>query len=88
MNPHAVMGIELESRQVNFQGNLAKLDCSALIMRGGNEGSLLSDDDIICYGRCLRDVRLEVFEDAGHDIQTEHFDRFVKVINAFLKELG
>jgi len=88
MNPHAVMGIELESRQIDFQSNLAKLDCSALIMRGGNEGSLLSDDDIKCYGRCFRDVRLEVFEDAGHDIQTEYFDRFVKVINAFLIELG
>lgn len=88
MNPRAVMGIELESRQVDFQGNLAILDCSALILRGRNEGSLLSDDDIISYSRCLRDVRLEGFEDAGHDIQTEHFARFVQVINVFLIELG
>jgi pimeloyl-ACP methyl ester carboxylesterase len=88
MNSQAVMGIEIESRQVDFQDNLANLDCPTLIMRGGNEGSLLSDDDIKCYGRCLRNIRLEVFEDAGHDIQTEYFDRFVKVINAFLIELG
>ena len=88
MNSNVVMGIELESRQVDFQDNLTNLDCSALIMRGGKEGSLLSDDDIKSYGRCLKEFRLEVFEDAGHDIQTEYFDRFVEVINAFLIELG
>ncbi|HEY8889771.1 MAG TPA: alpha/beta hydrolase, partial [Clostridium sp.] len=88
MQTHTVMEIELESRQVDFEGDLVKLDCLSLIMWGGSEGSILSDDDMECYSRCLRNIRLEVFEDAGHDIQTEHFDRFVKVINAFLIELG
>lgn len=84
---HALMGIELESRQVNYRDDLPKLDCPTLIMRGENEGSLLSDDDVKFYVEGLSDARLEVFNDAGHDIQKDQFYRFVKVINNFLKEV-
>lgn len=87
MKPHGVMGIELESRHVDFQSDLVKLNCPTLIMRGGSEGSLLTDDDIDIYVKSFRDARLEAFDNAGHDIQTECFDRFVKVIRHFLIEL-
>jgi len=87
MNPNAVLGIEEESNQLYYWNQLYKINCSVLIMHGSGSESLLTSEQVDMYLTHWKNAKVEVFKDAGHDIQTENYDRFVEVIKNFLEVL-
>ncbi len=83
----AAIGIERESRDVDFSNLLYKLDCPTLIMRGMKDSSLLSEEAAEIYLKCISKCRIETFENAGHDIQTDDFESYIKSIKGFIDGL-
>jgi pimeloyl-ACP methyl ester carboxylesterase len=86
MNPHVVMGIERESKQVEFRDDLQNIHCPVLIIRGTREESLLSAEQAQVYVDCMKNVRVKVFEKADHALKDEDFEKFVSTIQNFLFE--
>ncbi|ERI08541.1 alpha/beta fold hydrolase [Aneurinibacillus aneurinilyticus] len=86
LQAHVVKGIQKESKQIDFWGELDKIECPTIIMRGTEEESLLSDEEIARYRACLQSVpsHIEVFEGAGHTIKDSHHEKFVGVVEQFL----
>jgi len=87
IRPHAITGIEQESNQVYFWKDLNKINCPVLLMRGGGEESLLSLEQVDMYLKQWEHVKVEVFQNAGHDIQTDDYGKFVDRIKDFLGDL-
>ena len=56
-------------------------------MGGGQEDSLLVEEQAEKYLRNLQNAKVEVFKESGHDLQYPDYDRFVKTINNFLLEI-
>lgn len=87
MKPHAVVALQKESEQILFWDNLSSINCPVLILRGGQEDSLLVEEQAEKYLRNLQNAKVEVFKESGHDLQYPDYDRFVKTINNFLVEI-
>lgn len=89
INYDVLKAIENESVQVNFREKLGQITCPALILKGEQKESLLSNEDISTYTKYLnsRSIRIEKFDKAGHDIQSDDFDSFTKIIGEFLLTL-
>ena len=87
MKPHVVVALQKESEQILFWDNLSSINCPVLILRGGQEDSLLVEEQVEKYLRNLQNAKVEVFEECGHDLQYPDYDRFVKTINNFLLEI-
>ncbi len=81
--------IETESDKVNFKYSLNKIDCPFLLLKGEQEETLVTKEDILDYINSLnsKSIRIERFEKAGHAIPCEDFDGLIKVINEFLTSI-
>ncbi len=78
--------IEDESEQVDFREDLKKITCPSLIIKGKLEDSLLSDEDIADYINNLssQSILIKRFDNVGHNIQSEEFERLAKSVEEFL----
>ena len=78
--------IEEESEQVDFRGDLKKINCPSLILKSRLEDSLLSDEDIADYISNLSSKRIVVkkFDNMGHNIRCDEFEKLVKSVEEFL----
>ncbi|HYF81860.1 MAG TPA: alpha/beta hydrolase [Clostridia bacterium] len=83
----AILGIERESKQVDFSNLLHVIECPTLVMRGMKDSSQLTDEAVEVYLNNISNCRVEVFENAGHRILVDDFDRFIETINTFLSLL-
>ena len=78
--------IEEESQQVDFRGDLKKITCPSLILKGRLSDSLLTDEDIVDYISNLgsKSIFIKKFDDVGHNIKCEEFEHLVKSVEEFL----
>lgn len=82
--PHVAWGIQRESREIQLWGDLHKITCPAMVLRGGREGSLLSAENAQRYLDNLAAVQVLAFEDSGHDLSEPDPAHFERTILAFL----
>lgn len=80
--PQAVWGIQRDSRSVELWDRLESLTCPVLVLRGGQQGSRVSDNDAAEYLR--RGAQVVTLEPSGHDLQRPELAPFVVAIRAFL----
>ncbi|WP_158540652.1 alpha/beta fold hydrolase [Romboutsia weinsteinii] len=78
--------IEKDSVQINFEGDLNKINCPILIMKGEKEESLLSRKEIGIYVKGLKSktIKVKCFEHDGHDVPSDNYTEFLKTIEEFL----
>lgn len=82
-------GIENDSKDVDFRNDLKNITCPSMILKGNLENSLLSNEDIVDYINNLssKSIAIEKFDNAGHDIQIDDFEKLSKAVKKFLKSL-
>jgi pimeloyl-ACP methyl ester carboxylesterase len=85
--PHVVRGLQRDSSAIELWERLDRLECPILIIRGG-AGGLLSQEHIDLYLRHLRDARVIVFEDSGHDVRKPDYGRYMATVKDFLGAAG
>ncbi|QOR64797.1 alpha/beta hydrolase [Cytobacillus suaedae] len=87
MEQQVVMGIEKESKKVDFRNSLVSINCPTLIMRGVLEESLLSEAEANLYLDRLNKAKLEEFLKSGHTLKESETEKFVNSIKEFLVEV-
>lgn len=88
MNEHALIGIQKESYKKEFWNELNALDCPVLVIGGGQKGAILSSEMSQIYKEALSDIKVVTFEESDHNIFEPNTDRFVKLVNSFLKDIS
>lgn len=83
MKSHALCGIQKESKQVIFWNQLHLITCPVLVVRGGKQGSALSEEDSGKYMKNLPHCHLIVFEESDHNIFEPRIEKFVDVVREF-----
>ncbi|HYE11535.1 MAG TPA: alpha/beta hydrolase [Patescibacteria group bacterium] len=83
----AILGIERESREIDFNNLLHLIECPTLVMRGVKDSSLLTDEAVVVYLNNISKCRVAIFEKAGHRILIDDFEGSVETINTFLRLL-
>jgi pimeloyl-ACP methyl ester carboxylesterase len=81
-----VRGIQHDSEELLFWDELSRIHCPALIVRGGQRDSLVTDEDVDRYRRCLPHFQLALLPKAGHDLSQPEPGRFIDVLQTFLQE--
>ncbi|NRF94483.1 alpha/beta hydrolase [Paenibacillus frigoriresistens] len=90
-NPHTnfdvVQAIFDETEEVDLWDQLKAIECPVLVIRGGKEGSFLSEADAMRYQKQLKHVEIVVFEDSGHALWEPDEARFRQTIQHFLEQI-
>lgn len=85
--PHAMRGVERDSRNVDLADRLPRLECPVLLIRGGQPGTQVTDATVEIYRQKLRDFEVVVFPDSGHDPRRPSSSRFVRLVEQFVARL-
>lgn len=81
-----VRAIHRDSSPVELWGAVGALRCPVLLVVGGKSPGV-SAEERERYRDALPDLRIEVFEDAGHEVFRPDYERFMRLIERFLAEL-
>jgi pimeloyl-ACP methyl ester carboxylesterase len=83
----AAQGIQRDSADIPLWDRLGRIECPALILRGGTSGSLLPEEEARRYLQHMRNARVVVFEDAGHDLSKPDYEGYINTLKRFLREI-
>ena len=81
-----VRRLQLESEQVELWDELPDVRAPVLIIKGGKSPAV-SDDDLDRYRKELPHAQIEVFEDSGHEVHQPDYERFIGLVEKFLRSL-
>jgi N-formylmaleamate deformylase len=77
-----------ETVPADFPALLGKITCPALLITAEPErGAILTDEDVAELRKSVPHLQREHIPGAGHSIRREQFSRYMKVVDAFLKEI-
>ncbi|WP_409291303.1 alpha/beta fold hydrolase [Peribacillus sp. SCS-37] len=79
--------IEEESGETSPMGNLEDFTCPVLIIRGGREGALLSDEDVESYLNEVPNARFMELDTSGGNLFPDN-EEFARTIQEFFEEAG
>lgn len=86
MPRHAIEAIQRESVEKSFYEALKVVKVPVLLLKGDQNGSLLSEEAMASYFEALEDVRLSVFEGCAHDLFKPDESHFIRVVKAFVDQ--
>lgn len=84
---HVVEGIQMESESITLYNDLKQIQVPVLIIKGGTEGSLLSDGEVEKYNDSLQNLVVKELVDSGHELWEPKKEKFLQLINDFLVRL-
>ncbi|MBZ0292004.1 MAG: alpha/beta hydrolase, partial [Anaerolineae bacterium] len=84
---HAVLGLQQESESIPMWEDLADLQCPLLVMRGGRPTDRLKAAGVQHYLAYAPQAKVAVFEESGHRVWRPDFERFIRTVNDFLREI-
>jgi pimeloyl-ACP methyl ester carboxylesterase len=87
VNQQVVRAIQRESREIPLWDELHRITCPVLIMRGSQEGAILTMRETEEYVKRLRDVTVTVFEGSGHVLWEPDRTAYAAVIKQFLEKI-
>ena len=87
VKPHAVQSMQLDSARVALWDSLDGLTRPVLILRGGQQDSLLPEEAVEMYQQHLHNVKVVVLEKAGHELSKPNYNGYIWSIRAFLESL-
>ena len=83
---HVIHRIAEEARATELWNDLPGIRTPVLIVKGGDSTSI-SPPDLDRYRTSLPQARIEVLEDAGHEVYRSDYERFMRLIDGFLRTL-
>ena len=85
--PYVVHAIQRESAEVPLWDDLDKIQCSVLVIGGGQPEALLKPEHVEKYQQHLPSAEIVVFNDSGHNVSKPDYDRFIRTLTAFLEKI-
>ena len=76
-----------ESTTVELWEDIERITCPVLLIVGG-QSPFVTEEDLGRYRKAWPRLQLEVFEDSGHEVFRPDYERFMQVIERFLREIG
>ena len=86
MPKHAIEAIQRESVEKPFYEALKAVKVPVLLLKGDQNGSLLSEDALTSYKAVLENMILSVFEGCAHDLFKPDDAHFIRIVKAFVDE--
>ena len=86
-NEEMLRAMQADSAEVDMWEQLGNIQCPVLVMKGGAEGSGLSEDDLVRYRELLPNVETVIFPEAGHELWEPNPELFLQVFGDFLRKL-
>lgn len=87
VKPHVARALQRESAEMLLWEGLEHIKCPALIIRGGQPGSILTEEKVKMYLQRLRNAKDVVFEGSGHEFWKPDYNRAIRTIKAFLEQI-
>jgi pimeloyl-ACP methyl ester carboxylesterase len=84
---HVVEGIQKESQSITLYNELKQIQVPVLIIKGGTDGSLLSQVEAEKYNENLQNVTVKELVESGHELWEPDKQRFLQLIKDFLVRL-
>ncbi|MGE7921445.1 alpha/beta fold hydrolase [Viridibacillus sp. NPDC093762] len=84
---HVVEGIQKESQSITLYNELKQIQVPVLIIKGGTDGSLLSEVEAEKYNDNLQNVIVKEIVDSGHELWESEKERFLQLTKDFLVRL-
>ncbi|MDG5788602.1 alpha/beta hydrolase [Evansella sp. AB-P1] len=81
---HVVKCIQKDSQEISLKEDLKNIRCPVLIIKGGQEDSLLNQEATNLYIRNLRSVEVIEFPNSGHELWEPDYTKFIETIKQFL----
>lgn len=76
--PHVARAIQRESREVMLWDDLPAIQCPVLILRGAQAGALLTEEMAGWYMQRLKEARVVVLEESGHELWKPEYIQALK----------
>lgn len=76
--PHVARAIQRESREVVLWDDLPAIHCPVLILRGAQAGALLTEEMAGWYLQRLKEARVVVLEESGHELWKPEYIQALK----------
>jgi pimeloyl-ACP methyl ester carboxylesterase len=83
----AAQGMQRDSTDILLWDRLSRIEYPTMILRGGASGSLLPEEKARKYLQHLRNARVVVFKDAGHDLSRPDYEGYINALKGFLGEI-
>ena len=85
MKPHALTGLQKDSKQIMFWDKLSLIECPVLIIRGGKKGSALSEEAAQQYLENFANATEVVFEESDHNIFEPNLQKVLITVKWFIE---
>lgn len=86
--PHVVDALKREASAVELWDELDGIRCPVLLLRGTQEGALLSAEHVEQYRRHLPQAEVVEFWESGHELWRPNYERYIVVIKDFLGRIN
>jgi pimeloyl-ACP methyl ester carboxylesterase len=83
MAKEAVAGLQRESEDATLLDKLSSLDCPVLVLRGGQKGSVLTQEEAAKVRQSLKRAEVITFEQSGHNLKAPDYELLVNTILEF-----
>ena len=83
----AVQGLADEATQTNLSDTLRQLEIPMLLIKGGEEDSLMPEEHVEQLKKIVPDVQIRILPDSGHDIFQPDPAPLVEEIERFVREI-
>ncbi len=84
---HVINALIDEAQDIELWCELECLDFPVLVLRGMQQGALLSDQDVSLYLAHLPRAEVIEMHNSGHELWMPDYSAFVRTVEAFLREV-
>ncbi len=82
-DPDTLKAMAREADETIFRDELGKLNTPVLLLRGAQEGAMLTDDMEAFYKHFTPNFRVQTLQTAGHEVLGDATEEFVAVLKSF-----
>lgn len=83
---HVIRAMISESTTVELWEGIERITCPVLLIVGG-QSPFVTEEDVERYRKAWPQLQLEIFEESGHEVFRPNYERFMRVIERFLREI-
>ncbi len=83
---HVIRAMISESTAVELWEGIERITCPVLLIVGG-QSPFVTEEDVERYRKAWPQLQLEIFEESGHEVFRPNYERFMRVIERFLRAI-
>ncbi len=86
LDPRVAWALQREAVDTPLSDRLTRFTFPVLVLHGGQPGSLIAPSAVKRYRQLLRNGKVVMFKDSGHDLREPDYELFISTLEAFLKD--